>query len=282
MPISSELHYANEEGFAQDFLIPMLQKLGFLLVINTHGRTEFGRDLVFSEVDRFGHVKYHGLQAKYVASISLNGIEDLVRDCKQAFENPFAHPQTGTSERISSFYVATAGSVGPEASQHYFNSLLKLYAGNVRLLQGKDLVVLDRWASTARRERVVELLSGLLVELNYNEKYALPSLLSSMRELQAGTGTWALWRLRADTASSYLREPFMTSTLNVDRILNYWHLALLCNKQVDLVGQGILAPGDRLSLTANAIDNLTELQATGVAIRSDILAVLQSLGVASS
>ena len=87
MAIPAEFAFANEDAFVQNFLIPLLRRLGFSLVVNYHGRTEFGKDLVFAEVDRFGHVRYHGLQAKYEARISLNGIEDLIRDCKQAFEN---------------------------------------------------------------------------------------------------------------------------------------------------------------------------------------------------
>jgi len=215
MAIPVEFNYANEDAFVQTFLIPLLQKLGFSLVVNYHGKTEFGKDLVFAEVDRFGHVRYHGLQAKYKPSISLNRIEDLIRDCKQAFENPFTHPQTGTTEKISSFYAVTGGSIGPEAVQHYFNSLLKLYAANARLFQAKDLLTLDRWASASHRDKVTDLLAGLLVELDYNERHVFPSLIDSLRQLLMGKGTFTLWRFRAEAASSYLRQPFMTNVLNV-------------------------------------------------------------------
>ena len=36
----------------EPLLIPLLQRLGFSLVFNYHGRAEFGKDLIFAEVDR--------------------------------------------------------------------------------------------------------------------------------------------------------------------------------------------------------------------------------------
>src|SRR5438477_12444055 len=119
MPFPPEFQYSNEDDFTQRFCVPLLQRLGFSLVVNYHGSSEFGKDLIFAEVDRFGHVRYHGLQAKYQPSISLNEVEELISDCLQAFANPFTHPQTGTVERISTFYVINGGSLGIEALAHY-------------------------------------------------------------------------------------------------------------------------------------------------------------------
>ena len=46
MAIPVESTYDNEEAFTQSFLIPLLQKLGFTLVLNYHGTAEFGKDLL--------------------------------------------------------------------------------------------------------------------------------------------------------------------------------------------------------------------------------------------
>lgn len=277
MAIPVDFNYQSEDAFIQGFLIPLLQRLGFSLVVNYHGTAEFGKDLIFAEIDRFGHVRYHALQAKFKRSISLNEMEDLVRDCKQAFENPFTHPQTGTVEKISTFYAVTAGSVGPAASQHYFNSLLKHHGANARLLQGKDLLALNRWAVAGQRDNITGTLSGLLLELNYNERHVLPHVMKSMRQLLAGTGPFPLWRLRTDATSSYLRQPFMPDAVNVDVVLNYWHLAVLCNKEADLVGQGILAPDNRKQLTQQTIDHLQQVRDNGAVIRQNIAVVLHNL-----
>lgn len=170
MPIPNELTFSNEDELSQQFLIPLLRCLGFSVVANYHGHAEFGKDLVFAEIDRFGHVRYHAVQSKYLPSISLNAIEDLVLDCKQAFNNPFMHPQTGAVERISTFYAVNAGSIGPEATQHFFQSLVGFYGGNVRLLQAKDLLVLDQWATAQRHEQIIHRLTGLFLELRFNRR----------------------------------------------------------------------------------------------------------------
>jgi len=46
----------KEFQFRDQFVMPLLVRLGFGLVVNYHGAREFGRDVIFGEVDRFGHV----------------------------------------------------------------------------------------------------------------------------------------------------------------------------------------------------------------------------------
>jgi hypothetical protein len=56
MAIPKEFNFVNEDDFIQRFVIPLLHRLGFSVVANyhrTHG--ELGKDLVFAEIDRFGH-----------------------------------------------------------------------------------------------------------------------------------------------------------------------------------------------------------------------------------
>lgn len=126
MTIPAEFKFASEDDFIQRFLVPLLTRLGFS-VVNYHGTREFGRDLIFAEIDRFGHVRYHGLQAKYVASIGLNDSHDLIRDCDQAFTNPFVHPQTGAEGYISSFYAVNGGDVSEQARTNYHNHAIRHY-----------------------------------------------------------------------------------------------------------------------------------------------------------
>ncbi len=70
MAIPPDFNYANEDSFIQGFLIPLLQKLGFLLVVNYHGTAEFGKDLIIAEVDRFGHV-VSGLSFYFITPFKL-------------------------------------------------------------------------------------------------------------------------------------------------------------------------------------------------------------------
>ena len=250
MAIPPEFKFASEDDFIQRYLVPLLQRLGFSMVVNYHGHAEFGKDLIFAELDRFGHVRYHGLQAKYEASISLNGIESLISDCRQAFANPFTHPQTGTTERLSSFYAVNGGSIGPEATQHFFNSLVPQYSGNVQLLQGRDLLLLDRWAALRRMEDVISILSGLGNELAFNDgvgaKWA-PLL------AQAAAGvdiTWLAARFRVDAVSGYLTRPVLATHLDTRRISLYRELADICNHMFDVLYATGSAPSNRAEVLA--------------------------------
>lgn len=171
MPIAKELsQYPNEAVFTAKFLIPLFHRLGFSVVVNYHGTREFGKDLIFAEIDSFGHVVYHGMQAKFVDSVGLgNATRDLTDDAEQAFANPFIHPQTGASQRISVFYAVNAGNISDQAREHYFNRLRPQYGANVRLMDGPALVALDRMASFKRDSLVRERLTGLIHEFRYNE-----------------------------------------------------------------------------------------------------------------
>lgn len=279
MAFPREFTYTDEDAFIQQFLIPLLQRLGFSLVINYHGRTEFGKDLIFAEIDRFGHVRYHALQAKYDASISLNRVEDLIRDCKQAFSNPFAHPQTGTIERISSFYAVNGGSLGPEAVQHYFNSLLPFYGGNARLLQGRDLLTLDRWASNGRTDNVDAVVTGLLVELRFNRRVA-PTWREHLERSSSGElgVPFSIFQMKVDAYSTYLEKPVLRILIDTDEILQYWHIVTTLNRRYDLATQGLLPPDNRQQLMIACLRDLARLETQAALLETKLMSALRTLG----
>jgi len=278
MPIPSEFNYANEDEFTQKFLIPLLQRLGFSLVVNYHGHAEFGKDLVFAEIDRFGHVRYHGLQAKYEPSISLNEIEGLINDCKQAFSNPFTHPQTGTIERISSFYAINGGSIGPEAVQHYFNSLLLAYGGNSRLLQAKDLLALDRWASRNQTENVVAVINGLRIELSFNQNIG-PNWVSVLqRKISGEEASWPIGRFKTDAVSAYLMQPILQNFFNATEILKYWERCSVCNRIFDILTPGVFAPKNKDEVMKTCLNHLMGIETLETSVQSALRQALQTLG----
>ncbi len=278
MAIPPEFNFANEDEFTQEFLIPLLQRLGFSLVVNYHGSSEFGKDLIFAELDRFGHVRYHGLQAKYEPSISLNDVEDLIRDCRQAFSNPFTHPQTGTVERISSFYSINGGSIGPEAIQHYFSSLLPSYGGNARLLQARDLLLLDRWASVSRTENVIAVINGLLVEMYYNNLVVPLWTVKLQQYLEGIRVHLPIERFRTNASSAYLMQPILQNFVSTNEVLRYSNLADMCNRLFELITQGILDPDNRKQLKVDCLANLEELKKRGMLIQSALKNFLQMIG----
>jgi hypothetical protein len=272
MAFPPEFQYANEGDFIQRLLIPLLQRLGYSLVVNYHGTLEYGKDLLFAEVDRFGHVRYHGLQAKYESSISLNEVETLITDCKQAFNNTFRHPQTGAEEVISSFYAVNGGAVSPQATEHYFASLRKLYGGNVHLLQGKDLVTLDRWAAVNQGNAIGSALSGLLLEIRYNRR----ALITIQDVLNQGRSTPQ--RLRTEALSRHLTYPIVTDSISIDRVVAAWQRVAMMNQLLDELAAPLsLVPVvERLKSGLSLL--ISTLPADFDALETEVVGVIQRLG----
>lgn len=247
MAIPKEFSFSSEDDFNQRFVIPLLQRLGFTMTVNYHGTREFGRDLIFAEFDRFGHVRYHALQAKYVPSISVNDALDLVTDCKLAFTNKFTHPQTGNEEFISTFYAVNGGSIAEGAVATYFASLVPSYGGNVRLLAGKDLVVLDRWASANRSEMISASISGMQFEIRHGKRLAQSILIALTRWLDTSIDEkeriYSADRLRLLALKGYLQQPLIPTVLPTQLIHNLWETGGLINWTADSMDGPISVQG---------------------------------------
>jgi hypothetical protein len=279
MPIPNELSYSNEDEFSQQFLIPLLRRLGFSVVANYHGHAEFGKDLVFAEIDRFGHVRYHAIQSKYLPSISLNAIEDLVLDCKQAFNNPFTHPQTGAVERISTFYAVNAGTIGPEATQHFFQSLVGVYGGNVRLLQARDLLVLNQWATAQRHEQIVDRLTGLLLELRFNRRQIQAITNNYKTSLDNQKAPLIFTAIRTNAVSQYLSAPILVDEVSADILEAYWQSCSVLEAWISVHRMWRIKPDDdRAASEASLLGMTSRIEKFAVAIESQIQSVVVRLG----
>lgn len=262
MAIPSELSsYANEDDFCQRYIIPLLGRLGFSIVVNYHGAREFGKDVVFGEIDRFGHVVYHGMQVKHVESVSLTASEDLVLDAKQAFANPFKHPQKGNEERVSTFYAVNAGSIAEQAQTHFFNSLSNPFGGNVRLIDGKGLLNLDRQAVASRVDSLIDRLRGLSYEIANNIN-ALSKLVKKMEDCIEGTGGFPVIRLRNVAMTAYLQCPFLPDDLPIETLNAYWQEVEALNSLADFCGLPLMSrevvKERRLPVLADLAKRITE------------------------
>ena len=279
MPIPTELAFSDEDEFSQQFLIPLLRRLGFSVVANYHGHAEFGKDLVFAEIDRFGHVRYHAVQSKYLPSISLNAIEELVLDCKQAFNNPFTHPQTGAVERISTFYAVNAGSIGPEATQHFFQSLVGVYGGNVRLLQARDLLVLDQWATAQRHEQIIHRLTGLLLELRFNRRQIQAIANNYKTSLDNKKAPLIFTSIRTDAVSQYLSAPILADEVSADIVEAYWQACSVLEAWISVHRMRSIKPDDdRAASEASFMGMTSRIEKFAATIESQLKTVIAKLG----
>jgi hypothetical protein len=287
MSIPKEFSFENEDEFIQRFLIPLLHRLGFSVVANyhrTHG--ELGKDLVFAEIDRFGHIHYSALQAKYQESIGLSAVETLIQDCRQAFANPFTHPHTHTVERIQTFYAVNGGSISDDASQHFFGSIGHPLATCTRLLDGKTLLTLDRWAAANRSSALLPEINGLLLEIAFNRRLAnqIVPPLEQLLQSQVGVEPSRIMtnpvfpnRFRVNATAHYLERPFFLNTLPAEQVETYWESAVLCNAMLDRC-IGVTTVGVVTANVKRVVEKIPHVTQTGDVLTLKIGGVLQTLG----
>ena len=279
MPIEKEFNYANEADFTSHFLVPLLRRLGFLIVAEYHNTVaEFGKDLVFGEIDRFGQLVYHGLQAKYTDSIGQTDSHDLVNDCNEAFTHPFHHPTTGQDEHIATFYVANAGSISTNARTNFFSALRVPHGGHVHMLDGKTLLALDRWGTVNRIDSVRERLSGFLIELRYNRNQ-VASIGEMVRNYSHDTkNPLPIQRLRVAAASYYLQSPLLPSQIDTDTVLQYWDCAEnLLNNVLDTI-MGNRPKENKQCLARQVLCNVSDLERIGQSLEVAVETILANLG----
>lgn len=162
--------FSDEASFRKDFVKPLLNRLGFFLVAEYHGRREFGKDFVFSELHRFGGVRHYAAQVKHVRTIGLGrAVDDLLTQTNQAFANPFTLPDSQEEAYISAFYIFNSGNITFEAKDDFIHRLRRTpYRGNVYLLEGERLDSLNKWATFQSDQDIRKRLLGLRKQLLLN------------------------------------------------------------------------------------------------------------------
>lgn len=239
--------YANEADFTERFLDPLLRRMGYSMVVNYHGSQEFGKDLVFAEVNRFGHVVYHGLQAKFESSIPQSKAPELVRDAQEAFSVPFKHPQTHTEEQVHSFYVVNAGSISENARELFYKQLIAPHGGRVFMIDGPALLALDRSVAYGRTEAIGELLTGLRLECQFN-LWRLGEIDRGLVDYDVKTTPVPNFPTRTAAMSNYLVCPYVPSQIETTLVfdvcsdceqINVWLSLLGATKNKEEVAHAI-------------------------------------------
>ena len=251
MSFPSSFHYENEADFIRRLIVPVLQRLGFDAVTNYHGTREYGKDLVFGETDRFGHHIYHGLQAKYVPSISQKEAFSLIDDAKQAFTMTFQHPTSGVEERISKFYVVNGGSISDNVRDLFFQALRPQFGANVRLIDGNEIVALERHASLVI-EAASKFLTQLLRELTYNRASMIQFTESFLSNEPIPD-----MMLRDDCSTEFLKNPCFEREVDPGKITDYSNSIRRIRDKKSFAGHPFVSQDSRQS-TYLEIGNLTK------------------------
>jgi len=246
MTIPAQFVYKSKEKelkFRDEFVMPLLVRLGFGVVLNYHGSREFGRDVIFGDIDRFGHVVYYGMQIKYETSIGLSASHELVQDAEQATHNPFTHPQTGKEEYISCFYVANAGNISEQARANFFSALLHKGVRDARLLDGNALLLLDKSATFNRTSLYKERVTGLQLEAKRNLVTAI-HLLNALEDEDTIGRMAMIHRFRSSAVDAFLAAPIPTPRLDIDLLNECWEHISMCNHLIESINMELRAHAD--------------------------------------
>jgi len=102
-------------------------KMGFEGVRYVHGRDEYGRDFIFSEVNRFNKDRYIGLQAKKgsISGTANSEIDDLFSQIRRALEMEYEEPGDPPIY-LSEIIVAISGSFTNNAKKIIRRKLMSL------------------------------------------------------------------------------------------------------------------------------------------------------------
>jgi hypothetical protein len=132
----------NEKEYTNELIIPLLKYMGFMEVTYNHGITEFGKDVVFSEYDKFGNKKYHAAQIK-VGNISGGNkgqIQDLISHILNAFNLEFNDLISKQTVSINNYYLITSGQFIGTAKEILLNDRrLELYKHRIHFYEGQHI-----------------------------------------------------------------------------------------------------------------------------------------------
>jgi hypothetical protein len=220
--------HERERAFQAEVVVPLLQRMGFSVVWDNHGRSERGNDVIVADVDRFNHRVYYGAQVKYRDSIGQSDAAELIDDVREAFTCGFREPKRDEEGHISRFYIINSGSISPDAAEVIRNGITRWTpAANVAFLEGKELLQLSQWAAYSRGLFIREQLTGLLLELTTNRSVCA-ALLAKLGGLEEG-GLFTFRRCRLNAVSAYLATPPAIPQVAVAKLDEYWHSATMIN-----------------------------------------------------
>lgn len=131
----------DEPLFTKEVVIPVLRKLGFGSVRYNHGVNEFGRDVLFSELDKFGRIRHCAAQVKAGDIAASNGVllGTLLTQIDDAFAMPVMGPGKSKQFNISEVLVICSGRITEGAVQRLNQKLDPRLVGSVHFLDRDDI-----------------------------------------------------------------------------------------------------------------------------------------------
>jgi hypothetical protein len=101
----------DEHRFTLEILLPLFRNMGFIDVKYNHSKREYGKDITFSEIDKFGVRRNHGVQIKKgdLSGEAGSNIDEIISQIDDAFKMPYIDTTSREERYISEFLVAISG-----------------------------------------------------------------------------------------------------------------------------------------------------------------------------
>lgn len=143
-----KIYETNEEKFSKQVILPLLRRMQFFNIKYVHGINEYGKDIIFSEINKFGEQINYGIQVKAgdVSGKSNNKIEELINQAKIAIKTPFQKVGNNNDFYISVIVIAISGKFTTQAKQRIINEIPSEFRGSIFFWdKEKILELLERY-----------------------------------------------------------------------------------------------------------------------------------------
>lgn len=142
--IWNEDYLKDEPKLSKELILPLLRKMNFDNVQYNHGKKEYGRDFLFSEVNKFGETVYYGMQVKAgnISGKVNSEIDMLIGQLNDAFSMPFYLLGNKNPHYISTFIIAISGRFMENAKDKIRNKVPAELLGNVFFWDNEKLLEL--------------------------------------------------------------------------------------------------------------------------------------------
>ena len=240
--------FKDEQEFRESLVKPLLNRLGFLRVVHTHGNWELGKDFVFSEVDRFGLFRHYVAQVKHEEAIGLGGnsFEKLWSQVQQAMTSPFSLADSPRECKATGVYVFNSGRITEQAKTDLLNRLkMQHFSECVAFLDGDRIEMLDKWGTARRDENLRSRLIGLKRQIEMNIYMWNLSLEGATTNgpYSAGSPSLGTYNMRGSIThgiEEFATNPVLPDKIPMDEIVALWEDAKFIDRFVDNILAGLM------------------------------------------
>jgi|SRR3989339_861974 len=218
----------KEEIYTQQTIIPLLRKMGYLEVTYNHGISEFGKDVLFAEYDKFGNKKYYAAQikAKDISGNNQGDMTDIINHITKAFCICFDDLITKEKKYISEFFIITSGKFTESAHKMINDHIeLKKYLHRSHFYEGHHIEELLK----KNFQDIKTLCNTLISELKFNIN------LSKNIEFTLTKNAMFYGNFLDGVSKQLLIElhSFDNEHEFIDKLFNYQFLIVYINKMLD-------------------------------------------------